>query len=98
MSQPIQETSFLEDCITKKRPVQDIYEPLGLYSETADARKEPVFVVEEANALLVKIKNYAEDVKKLYRSEREKMLSDLVKDDMFAKEVDSLGEQYGKQT
>jgi hypothetical protein len=92
----IRETYFLEDCINKKkRTVQDIYEGLALYSETTDKRKEPVFVVDEANDLHRKIKEHAENIKGVYRNEREKMLSDLVKDDMFAREVEELGEQYG---
>jgi hypothetical protein len=94
----IKETYFLENCINKKRTVQDIYEALALYSETTDTRKEPVFVVDEANDLHRRIKEHAENIKGAYRNEREMMLSDLVKDDMFAKEVEELGEQYGKRS
>lgn len=92
----IKDTYFLEDCINKKRSVQDIYEALGLYSETADTRKEPVFVVQEANDLHKKIKEYAEDTKAAYRGKRERLLTDLVKEGMFDNEVKELGEQYGK--
>lgn len=94
----IKETYFLENCINKKRTVQDIYEALALYSETTDTRKEPVFVVAEANDLHRRIKEHAENIKGVYRNEREAMLSDLVKDDMFANEVEELGEQYGKRS
>jgi hypothetical protein len=37
----IANTSFIEDCINKKRSIQDIHEALGLYSETVNKRKEP---------------------------------------------------------
>ncbi|KAF2832935.1 hypothetical protein CC86DRAFT_376192 [Ophiobolus disseminans] len=90
-------TNFLELCISKKRTIQDITEALGLDSETADARKEPIFIKDEANGLHKKIKEYADACKAIYRNERETMLIDLVKDGVFAAEVQELGETYGQK-
>jgi hypothetical protein len=95
MSHSIENTLFLEDCISKKRTFQDIYESLGLYSESTDARKEPVFVKEEANDLHRRVKAIAVSFKGSYRNERERLVADLVKDDAFAKEVQELGASYG---
>jgi hypothetical protein len=92
----IAHTSFLEDCICKKRTFQDIYEALGLYSEIADTRKEPVFHKDEANRLHKKIKEIAGLYKALYRNNRENMLADLVKDGAFADDCQQLSHLYGQ--
>jgi hypothetical protein len=91
----IAHTSFLEDCISKKRTFQDIYEALGIYSEIADTRKEPVFYKDEANDLHKKIKETAESYKALYRN-RENMLASLVKDGTFADDCQQLSQLYGQ--
>ena len=92
----IANTSFLEDCISKKRTIQDIYEALGLYSETGGTRKEPVFVKHEANDMHKRIKEHAESFKASYKNDRERLLADLVKDGVFANEVQELGLHYGQ--
>ncbi|KAF2030092.1 hypothetical protein EK21DRAFT_33987, partial [Setomelanomma holmii] len=88
---------FLEDCIAKKRSFQDIYESLGLYSESADARKEPVFAKEEANDLHKKVKEIANSFKALYRTGREKLRADLLEEGTFATELQELGASYGQK-
>jgi len=98
MSQPnIATTTFLEDCISKKKTVHEIYEDLGLFSETYDTRKEPVFSKVEAKELHLKIKEFAESFKALYRDSRESLFTDLVADGMFDNEVQELGERYGQK-
>jgi hypothetical protein len=93
----IAHTTFLEDCISKKRSIQDIHEALGLFSEIAKTRKEPVFHKEEANDLHKSIKEIAEAFKTSYRNNRENMLADLVKEGAFANDVRELGELYGQK-
>jgi hypothetical protein len=90
----IAHTSFLEDCISKKRSFQDIYEALGLYSESTDTRKEPVFLKDEANDLQKRIKEIAASFKTSYRNNRESLLADLVKDGAFADQIQELGQWY----
>jgi hypothetical protein len=92
----IAHTSFIEGCINKKRTMQDIYEALGLYSETADPRKEPVFAKDEANDLHKKIKEVAESFKVSYHNDREELLAELVKDGAFADDVQKLVLLYGQ--
>jgi hypothetical protein len=91
----IANSSFIDDCISKKRTLQDCYEDLGLFSETGDARKEPVFAKEEANDLYRKIKKVAHSLKRSYRNDREKLLADLLKEDALAEQVQNLGQSYG---
>jgi hypothetical protein len=99
MSQPnIADTDFLERCIDENRSFRNIYEPLGLYTETVETRKEPVFVVKEANDLHKEIKEIAGNFKRLYKNERDKLKTDLIQDGMFSEEVHELGERYGKLT
>jgi hypothetical protein len=92
----IAQTSFLEDCIDKKRSIQDIYETLGLYSETANARKEPVFAKDEANELQKRVKEIAASFIALYCNDREALLANLIKDGAFIEQIQELGEHYGQ--
>jgi hypothetical protein len=91
----IAQTSFLEDCISKNRSFQDIYEALGLYSQTTDARKVPVFVPNEANDLHKKIKKIAASFKASHRNNTETLLASLAKDNAFANQIQELGQCYG---
>jgi hypothetical protein len=92
----IAQTSFLEDCICKKRTCQDIYEALGLYSEISDTRKEPVFHKDEANTLHKKIREIAVSYRATYRNNEENMLADLIKDGAFADDCQRLSNLYGQ--
>jgi hypothetical protein len=87
----IEHTSFLEDCITRKRTTRDIYEALDLYCETAETRKDPVFVKADANKLQKDIKNLAQSFRESYRNDEKTLLVDLVKDSAFIDEVGELG-------
>jgi hypothetical protein len=91
----IEHTSFLEDCITRKRTTRDIYEALDLYCETAETRKDPVFVKADANKLQKDIKNLAQSFRESYRNDEKTLLVDLVKDSAFIDEVGELGQRYG---
>jgi glycogen debranching enzyme len=92
----IAQTSFLEDCIAKKKSFQQIYEALELYSESVDARKEPVFAKDEANDLQKRVKEIAASFKAFYRNGREALLADLIKDDTFTEQIQELGKRYGQ--
>ncbi|KAH5692063.1 hypothetical protein HBI23_006450 [Parastagonospora nodorum] len=91
----IANSSFIDDCISKNRTLQDCYEGLGLFSENGDARKDPVFPKEEANDLHRRIKEVAQSFKAAYRNDRDKLLADLIKEDALADQVQELGESYG---
>jgi hypothetical protein len=91
----IEHASFLDACINKKRTLQDIYEALGLYSETSGARKEPVFVKTEANDLHNSIKQLAKTFNTSQRNNRGDFSAVLVKSNTFADEVRELGFRYG---
>jgi hypothetical protein len=90
----ISQTSFLEACISRKIKFQDIHEILGLYKETINARKVPVFVKDEAKDLEKKIQKIVAAFKASYRNNKEKMLADLAKDDAFASQSQELGQCY----
>jgi hypothetical protein len=92
----ITNSSFIDDCISKKRTLQDCYENLGLFGEHVVARKDPVFRIEEANDLHKRIKGVAHSFKTAYRNDREKLLADLTKEDALAEQVQKLGESYGQ--
>jgi hypothetical protein len=92
----IANSSFIDDCISKKRTVQDCYEALELFSETADARKDPVFVKNEANDLQRRIKDAAQSLKASYRNDSQRLLADLIKEDALSDKVEELGESYGQ--
>jgi hypothetical protein len=92
----ITQTSFLEDCISKKRSFQDIHEALGLYRVNANARKEPEFVNNEANNLQKRVKEIAASFKASYRNDQEALLADLVKDGAFSEQTLELGKHYGQ--
>lgn len=91
----IAHTTFLEDCIDKKRTLQDVYEPLGLFSQTVGTRKDPVFVKDEANDLHKSIKEMAQSFKVAYRNDRDRLLADLVKENTFTDQVQELAQSYG---
>lgn len=91
----IANTSYLEDCISKKKSIRDVHEDLGLYSETNKTRQDPVFYDDEANTLQKKIKEIAATFKATYRKEKEALADDLVKEDTLAEQVRELGEHYG---
>ncbi|KAH7080275.1 hypothetical protein BKA63DRAFT_506082 [Paraphoma chrysanthemicola] len=97
MSQSIANTLFLEDCISRKRKLEDIYESLGLYIEKKDARKEPVFVKDGADELHKRVKAIATSFKSSYRNDRDRLGADLLKDDAFAEELQELGDSYGNR-
>jgi hypothetical protein len=91
----IAQTSFLEDCISKKRSFQDIYEALDLYPQETNARKEPVFLDDKANDLQKEVKKIAASFKASHRDD-DTFLADLVKDGAFANQVRKLGQDYGR--
>jgi hypothetical protein len=87
--------AFLEACINKRRPVQDVWESLGLYSQTVDTRKDPDFLKNEANELFTNIKRIAKSYATTYRGDLERLHSDLAEETTFSEEVFKLGQQYG---
>jgi hypothetical protein len=91
----IANTSFLEDCIDGKRTLQDIYEALGLYSETVQTRKDPVFRTDEANKLHQTIKEKAQSFIATYGNDREKLFADLVEEGTLADQVQDLEQSFG---
>ncbi|KAH7095712.1 hypothetical protein FB567DRAFT_36880 [Paraphoma chrysanthemicola] len=97
MSQSIENTLFLEDCISRKRKLEDIYESLGLFIEKKDARKEPVFVKDGADELHKRVKEIATSFKSSYRNDRDRLVADLLKADAFAEELQELGDSYGNR-
>lgn len=91
----IANSSFIHDCISKKRSPQDCYEALGLYREAGGAVKDPVFATVEANDLYKRIKDVANSTKTRYRNDRTSLLADLEKEGIFAEQVKELGQTYG---
>lgn len=91
----IAQTSFLEQCIDKKRSIRDCYEALDLFSVTSDDRKDPVFYQDEANQLQNRIKEIAASFKASHRKETKPLKEVLVKDGVFAVETRELGQAYG---
>ncbi|KAH7414184.1 hypothetical protein DE146DRAFT_19952 [Phaeosphaeria sp. MPI-PUGE-AT-0046c] len=91
----IAHTSFLEQCISKKRSVRDCYEAIGLFSVTSEIRKDPVFYQDEANQLQDRIKEIAASFKASHRNGRKSVPEMLVEDGMFAVETRQLGQTYG---
>jgi hypothetical protein len=91
----IEQTSFLEDCISKKRKFRDIYEAIDLYSETAETRKDPDFYKADANDLQKKIKEIARTFRSSYGGDEDALRVELLKEDAFVNEVDELGQRYG---
>jgi hypothetical protein len=92
----VKNTSFLEDCINKKRSIQVIHESLGLYSESWNVRKEPVFVIDGANDLYKRIVEIAKTFRVSHGNDKEGILADLAKPDVFSKEVEELELGYGQ--
>ena len=91
----IRDTTYLEDCINKKKEVLDVYEDLGLFSEKVRQGQDPEFPQEAANSLQTKIKEIAATFRVAYRNEKESMLADLGKEDAFAESLQELGQRYG---
>ncbi|KAH8727471.1 hypothetical protein GQ44DRAFT_757878 [Phaeosphaeriaceae sp. PMI808] len=94
-SSNIANTDFLECCINKKKSFEDIYESLGLFSEARGKRKSPVFPREEANKMHKRIKEMAGSFRVSRRNNRDKLLSDLAKEGVLAREIEELGLGYG---
>jgi hypothetical protein len=92
----VKNTSFLEDCINKKKSIQEIHECLGLYSESANVRKEPVFVKDEANDLYKRIVEIAKAFRVSHGNDKEGLLAGLAKPDVFLNEVEELELGYGQ--
>lgn len=90
-------TSFLEGCIEKKRSIQEIHECLGLYSESANVRKEPVFFIEGANDLYKRIVEIAKAFRLSHGNDKDALLTDLAKPDVFFIEVQELASEYGQK-
>jgi hypothetical protein len=91
----IEQTSFLENCIGKKRKIRDSYEALGLYSEEAETRKDPVFPKIDANNLQKEIKDLARAFRISHQGDEDTLPADLIKEDAFVDEADELGQRYG---
>ncbi|KAF1946103.1 hypothetical protein EJ02DRAFT_367925 [Clathrospora elynae] len=87
--------AFLEGCINKTRSVRDVYESLGLFSQTSDVRKDPDFLKNEANELSGRIKQIAKTFVLAYRGDPEQLQTDLAEETVFSNDLLELGRQYG---
>ncbi|KAF1841126.1 uncharacterized protein K460DRAFT_198851 [Cucurbitaria berberidis CBS 394.84] len=95
-STPDENAAFLAGCIHKTRSVRDVYESLGLFSQTTDLRKDPDFLKNEANELHFEIKKIAQSFVERNREDPEHLHACLSKDETFSKEICELEGKYGQ--
>jgi hypothetical protein len=94
----IANTSFLDDCISKKKPQKPmhiVYEALDLYPQSKKTGQDPDFYEEAANGLQKRIKDIAAAFKAAYRNNKESIPAALKSEDAFAEQVQELGTYYG---
>lgn len=99
MSSPIssnETAAFLARCISQTRSERDVYETLGLFSQTSDARKDPDFYENEANILRSEIINISTSFAG-HHHDLQTFEAALLKEATFLEDVQYLGSKYGPE-
>lgn len=94
-STPDDNAAFLAGCINKTRSERDVYESLGLFSQTTDLRRDPDFLKNEANELHTRVKEIAQSFAANYHNNYKQLQAELGKEGTFSEEILELGHQYG---
>ena len=95
-STPDHNAAFLYGCINKTTPEQDVYESLGLFSQTLGRRKGPDFPKNEANELRSRIKEIAQAFLVVHREDPGDLRAKLENEDIFSNEIQEIEDKFGQ--
>jgi hypothetical protein len=87
--------AFLDAITYAKKDELDVRESLGLFPESHDKNKNPIFHRERANALRGEVKRIAEAYATSYHGSLEQLQSHISEENTFSEEAINLGHKYG---